>query len=119
LGITVQRPSTLDTVCALTLLQEEADSSRRREHRGSEGAFPGHSYPKLLAPPPSRWDKSLGGETVATKVVVSQSGSSTDKIASLLLIDVPMVYVNIVLKMGKGSQVRSDSYMLSRKYGIC
>lgn len=80
--ILVQRPSTLDTACALALLQEEADSSRRREHRGSEGTFPGRSYPKLPAPPP-RWDKSLGGETVATKPVVPQPGSSTDKLASL------------------------------------
>jgi hypothetical protein len=29
--ILVQRPSTLDTACALALLQEEADSSRRRD----------------------------------------------------------------------------------------
>lgn len=73
----------MDTACALALLQEEADSSQRREHRGSEGAFPGRSYPKLPAPPPPRWDKSLGGETVATKPVVPQPGSSTDKLASL------------------------------------
>jgi hypothetical protein len=35
--ILVQRPSNLDTACALALLQEEAESSRRREFRRGEG----------------------------------------------------------------------------------
>jgi hypothetical protein len=41
--ILVQRPSTLDIAYALDLLQEEADSSRRREYLGSEGVFQGRS----------------------------------------------------------------------------
>lgn len=36
--IVVQRPSDLDTVCALALLQEEADSSKRCDSRGSDGS---------------------------------------------------------------------------------
>lgn len=36
--ILVQRPSDLDTAYALALLQEEADSSKRCDSRGSNGS---------------------------------------------------------------------------------
>ena len=32
----VQRPSNLDNACALALLQEEVDSSRRQDYRSSD-----------------------------------------------------------------------------------
>lgn len=44
--ILVQRPSILDTACALALLQEEADSSKRRNGRSSDGPWNGRTQPK-------------------------------------------------------------------------
>jgi hypothetical protein len=39
--VMIQRPSTLDTACALALVYEEAaDSDRKREFRHSEPFFP-------------------------------------------------------------------------------
>ena len=51
--ILVQRPSTLDTVCALALLQEEADTSRRREYRVSDGPSPTKHYVKQSSTTPT------------------------------------------------------------------
>jgi hypothetical protein len=44
--ILVQRPSNLDTACALALLPEEADSSKRHNGRSSDGPWNGHTQPK-------------------------------------------------------------------------
>lgn len=65
--ILVQQPGDLDTACALALLQEEADSSKRRDSRGLDASWSGRSQMKQLQAPPPRWDKSLGGEPVISK----------------------------------------------------
>ncbi|XP_035823161.1 uncharacterized protein [Zea mays] len=51
-AIILQRPSSLDSACALALLQEEvATSDRRLEHRRPEWASSGKGYGKSSVPP--------------------------------------------------------------------
>jgi hypothetical protein len=83
--ILVQHPGYLDTTCALALLQEEADTSRRRDFRSSDGALVGRSYPKLPIPiTVPRWDKSLGGETSVVKSAIHTGSSSDSNVAFFL-----------------------------------
>jgi hypothetical protein len=55
--ILVQCPSTLDTACALALLQEEADTSQHREYRVSNGPSPTKPYMKQLSSALTRCDR--------------------------------------------------------------
>lgn len=81
--ILVQRPGDLDTACALALLQEEADSSKRRDSRGLDASWSGRSQMKQLQAPPPRWDKSLGGEPVISKQThANATPTAPDSVAS-------------------------------------
>lgn len=55
--ILVQCPSTLDTACVLALLQEEAESSQRREFHRGEGQL--SSRPVLKSASYQNWDKPV------------------------------------------------------------
>jgi hypothetical protein len=81
--ILVQCPSNLDTVCALALLQEDADSSRR--HEPSRGAGPSFTRPLLKPPLEStpRWDKSTIGTDQARSSNTTSPSSADSKVASL------------------------------------
>jgi hypothetical protein len=80
--ILVQRRSNLDTACAsLALLQEEAESSRRREFRCGEGQL--SSRPLLKSASYQNWDKPMqpGVDRPATSTL--DPTSSDGKVASL------------------------------------
>jgi hypothetical protein len=66
--VPVERPIDLDTAIVLPLLQEEADSSRRREYRKSEFLFKPKqgdgAVPLPLPPLPMKPDKQLGAATM-------------------------------------------------------
>lgn len=65
--------------------REEADTSRRRDFRSSDGALVGRSYPKLPIPiTVPRWDKSLGGETSVVKSAIHTGSSSDSNVAFFL-----------------------------------
>jgi hypothetical protein len=86
--VLVQRPTDLDTACALALLQEEASAAWRKEFKCTDFAF----KPKLamsstslpLPLPPPRPDKSLGEGTVGVRVPDASSMSPAEnKVAAL------------------------------------
>eukprot|EP00267_Zea_mays_P041848 XP_020393779.1 uncharacterized protein LOC103628713 [Zea mays] len=76
--ILVQRPGDLDTACALALLQEEAETSRRRESGRVDHA---HSTRAVFQQgQPSRWGKQLGSSKSAA---ATPPASADSKVASL------------------------------------
>ncbi|XP_035822042.1 uncharacterized protein [Zea mays] len=81
--ILVQRPRDLDTACALALLQEEAESSRRRDHPRLEGS---HSFRSFMKHPsattfPDKNSPGIGADQA--KVSTPSSSSAESKVASL------------------------------------
>jgi hypothetical protein len=79
--ILVQRPSTLDTACALALLQEEAESSRRREVRRGDAHLSYKTPTKTSSY--QNWDKHSPQASDRPTSTVSDPSSSDSKVASL------------------------------------
>ncbi|KAK3135672.1 hypothetical protein QOZ80_5BG0422000 [Eleusine coracana subsp. coracana] len=82
--VMVQRPSDLDTACALAIVQEEALESRRKEHRRYEPSF-NRTVPKNYSPStlPSQLAKSLTSGKTEAKGESDRAGSSEEKFATL------------------------------------
>jgi hypothetical protein len=81
--VMIQRPSTLDSACALALVQEEAmDSGRKKDIRRLDSSFT-RSAPRqvLPLPPPPRLDKLVG--PVFEVIEVNRAPTSDDKMRAL------------------------------------
>jgi hypothetical protein len=81
--VMIQRPATLDSTCALALIQEEAmDSGRRKDIRRYDSPFT-RSTPRqvLPLPPPPRLDKVVGSVSEASDA--SRAPTSEDKLRAL------------------------------------
>jgi hypothetical protein len=84
-AIVVQRPHNLDSICCLTLLQEETVAPGHKEVRKYDGSFGFKSNPRGVLPLPKPPVQTLGDNHTELKSgqVVPKSQSVKDKIAAL------------------------------------
>jgi hypothetical protein len=84
--VMVQRPATLDSACALALIQEEAlDGSRKKEHRRPDSFGRQYSKPAFPLPLPPRIDKPLNTYAVEDRkgAEAARTANSDDKLRAL------------------------------------